>query len=118
MAEKEKPLENFEASEAEEAVAGAAAAPADTDVSEEARRSAVMRVPVKVRCVVGSTKLPVAQVLQFNRGSVIELDKRIGDPVDIMVNDRLVARGDLVVVDDNRLGVTLTEIVKDPALLE
>jgi len=77
-----------------------------------------MRVPVNVRCVVGSTKLPVSQVLQFNRGSVIELDKRIGDPVDIMVNDRLVARGDLVVVDDNRLGVTLTEIVKDPALLE
>lgn len=117
MAEKDKPLENFEAGEAEQATTETSAA-MERDVSEEARLAAVMRVPVNVRCVVGSTKLPVSQVLQFNRGSVIELDKRIGDPVDIMVNDRLVARGDLVVVDDNRLGVTLTEIVKDPALLE
>ena len=117
MSEKEKPLENFEAPDGEQANVDSLQA-ADKDAADEARRAAVMRVPVNVRCVVGSTKLPVAQVLQFNRGSVIEMDKRIGDPVDIMVNDRLVARGDLVVVDDNRLGVTLTEIVKDPALLE
>ena len=47
------------------------------------------------------------------RGSVIELDRRIGEPVDVVINDRLVARGDLVKLDGDRIGVTLTEIVKD-----
>ena len=57
--------------------------------------------------------MPIAQLLKLTRGSVIELDKKIGDPVEVMINDRLVARGDLVKLPGDRLGVSLTEIVKD-----
>jgi len=85
--------------------------------SEDAQRletmAAMQRVPVKVRVVVGSTKMAVSEVLQLSRGAVIEVNKRVGEPVDIMINDRIVARGELVIVEDERLGVTLTEIVKD-----
>jgi flagellar motor switch protein FliN/FliY len=55
--------------------------------------------------------MPVSDLLGLGRGAVLELDRRIGEAVDILVNDRLVARGEVVVVED-RLGVTLTEIVK------
>jgi flagellar motor switch protein FliN/FliY len=56
--------------------------------------------------------MDVASLLRLGRGSVIELDRRVGEAVDIYVNNRLVARGEVVMVDDNRLGVTMTEIVK------
>lgn len=120
MAEENMPLEEFDKENQEDEAneTSLEASGEVTEISEEARLAAVHRIPVTVRCVVGSTKLPVSQVLQFNRGSVIELDKKIGEPVDILVNDRLVARGDLVVVEGKRLGVTLTEIVKDPNLSE
>lgn len=75
--------------------------------------NAMLNVSLNVQIVLGQAKMPIAQLLNLSRGSVIELDKRIGEPVDVMINDRLVARGDLVKVGDNRIGVTLTEIVKD-----
>lgn len=110
-------LEKFNAPSAAEAAEGAGEdAPAVADGGESETMTAVRRVPVDVRIVLGSTKMTVAEVLQLNRGAVIEVNKRVGEPVDIMVNDRLVARGELVVVEDNRLGVTLTEIVKDNGL--
>ena len=77
---------------------------------------AFMRVPLNVQIVLGETKMPVSQVLNLSRGSVIELEKRIGESVDVMVNDRVVARGDLVKVADDKVGVTLTEIVKEYAV--
>lgn len=76
---------------------------------------AMMNVALTVQIVLGQTRMPISQLLDISRGSVIELDKRIGAPVDMMINDRLVARGDLVKVGDNRVGVTLTEIIKDLA---
>ena len=66
-----------------------------------------------VQIVLGHARLPISQLLKFGRGSVIELDKRIGEPVEVVINDRLVARGDLVKLGDARIGVSLTEIVKD-----
>ena len=57
-------------------------------------------------------RLSVAQLLQLAQGSVLELDRKIGEAIDIYVNNRLVARGEVVIVDD-RLGVTMTEIIKD-----
>lgn len=72
-----------------------------------------MKVPLNVQIVLGETKMPVSQVLNLSRGSVIELEKKIGESVDIMINDRVVARGDLVKVADEKIGVTLTEIVKE-----
>lgn len=74
---------------------------------------AMLNVGLDVQIVLGRARMPISQLLALSRGSVIELDKKIGEPVDVMINDRLVARGDLVKVGENRIGVTLTEIVKD-----
>lgn len=75
--------------------------------------NAMLNVGLSVQIVLGQSRIPIAQLLNLSRGSVIELEKKIGEPIDVVINDRLVARGDLVKVGDNRLGVTLTEIVKD-----
>ncbi|MGE3770022.1 MAG: flagellar motor switch protein FliN [Bdellovibrionales bacterium] len=72
---------------------------------------AVYDVPVKVQAVLGATSMPVKNLLRLGRGAVIDLDRKVGEPVDIYVNNRLVARGEVVVVDD-RLGITMTEIIK------
>lgn len=72
---------------------------------------AVFDVPVNVSAVLGKTHIEVSNLLKLGRGAVVELDRKVGEAIDIYVNDRLVARGEVVVVDD-RLGVTMTEIVK------
>jgi flagellar motor switch protein FliN/FliY len=72
---------------------------------------AVFDVPVRISVVLGRTKVPVAQLLKMDVGTVVELDRQVGEAVEIYVNDRLVARGEIVLVE-NRLGVTMTEIVK------
>lgn len=73
--------------------------------------SAVYDIPVQVSAVLGKATMQVSQLLKLGRGAVVELDRKVGEAIDIYVNDRLVARGEIVVVDD-RLGVTMTEIVK------
>lgn len=75
--------------------------------------NAVLNVKMDVRVVLGQTRMPIADLLKLTRGSVIELDRKVGDPVDIMINDRLVARGDLIKVEGDLIGVALREIVKD-----
>jgi len=72
---------------------------------------AVFDVPVTVSAVIGKSAMEVSQLLKLGRGAVIELDRKIGEAIDIYVNDRLVARGEVVLVED-RLGVTMTEIIK------
>ncbi|HEX3920504.1 MAG TPA: flagellar motor switch protein FliN [Caulobacteraceae bacterium] len=72
----------------------------------------VFDVPVNISAVLGRAHLSVAQLLQLGQGSVLELDRKVGEAIDIYVNNRLVARGEVVVVED-RLGVTMTEIIKD-----
>jgi len=74
--------------------------------------AAVYDVPVHIQAVLGRANMEVASLLRLNRGSVIELDRKVGEAIDIYVNNRLVARGEVVVVDE-RLGVTMTEIIKD-----
>ncbi len=73
--------------------------------------SAVYDIPVQVSAVLGKASMQVSQLLKLGRGAVVELDRKVGEAIDIYVNNRLVARGEIVVVDD-RLGVTMTEIVK------
>jgi flagellar motor switch protein FliN/FliY len=85
--------------------------------SEEEEKSAtdlapVFDVPVNISAVLGRASLSVAQLLQLGQGSVLELDRKVGEAIDIYVNNRLVARGEVVIVDE-RLGVTMTEIIKD-----
>ena len=72
---------------------------------------AVYDIPVQVSAVLGKTTMQVSQLLKLGRGAVIELDRKVGEAIDIYVNNRLVARGEVVVVED-RLGVTMTEIIK------
>ncbi len=72
----------------------------------------VYDVPVNIQAVLGRSNMEVAALLRLSRGSVIELDRKVGEAIDIYVNNRLVARGEVVVVDE-RLGVTMTEIIKD-----
>ncbi len=72
---------------------------------------AVFEIPVKVSAVLGKSSMQVSQLLKLGRGAVVELDRKVGEAIDIYVNNRLVARGEVVVVDD-RLGVTMTEIIK------
>ncbi len=75
--------------------------------------NSMLNVSLAVQVVLGETRMPVSQLLSLSRGSVVELKKRIGEPLNVMVNDRLIARGDLVKTGENGLGIKLTEIVKD-----
>ena len=72
---------------------------------------AVFDVPVKVQAVLGRSKMEIGELMRLRPGDVVELDRRVGEPVDISVNNRLIARGEVVLLD-NALGVTLTEIVR------
>jgi len=72
---------------------------------------AVFDVPVQVSAVLGRAKMDVGQLLQLGPGTVLELDRKVGEAIDIYVNNRLVARGEVVLVEE-RLGVTMTEVIK------
>jgi flagellar motor switch protein FliN len=98
----------------------AAHAPGSDDIAyredEHASRiaadlEAVFDVPVQVSAVLGRSKMDVGELLKLGPGTVLELDRRVGESIDIYVNDRLVARGEVVLVED-KLGVTMTEIIK------
>ena len=88
--------------------------PGDDEVTTHsaADLEAVFDVPVKVSAVLGRSRMEVSELLKLKTGAVVELDRKVGEAIDIYVNDRLVARGEVVLVDD-RLGVTMTEIIKD-----
>lgn len=88
----------------------------DDEFTENIEKSAadleaVFDIPVNVSAVLGRARLPVSQLLKLGKGAVIELDRKVGEAIDIYVNNRLVARGEVVVVEDH-LGVTMTEIIK------
>lgn len=73
----------------------------------------IMRIPVSVKIVLGSTSMPVSALMKLGRGAVIPLDRRVGEPVDVTVNGRVVARGEVVVLEEasSRFGISLTEVV-------
>ncbi|MDF1720641.1 MAG: flagellar motor switch protein FliN [Minwuia sp.] len=88
----------------------------DSDDDEDTHRTAsdletVFDIPVQVSAVLGRSRMQVSQLMRIGKGAVVELDRKVGEAIDIYVNNRLVARGEVVVVDD-RLGVTMTEIIK------
>jgi flagellar motor switch protein FliN/FliY len=94
----------------------AAAARGEEDASGIGARSAaeleaVYDVPVQISAVLGHADIEVSNLLKLDEGAVIELDRKVGEAIDIYVNDRLVARGEVVIVE-NRLGITMTEIIK------
>ena len=87
----------------------------ETEEPEQARTAkdldAVYDIPVQLSAVLGKATMQVAQLLKLGRGAVVELDRKVGEAIDIYVNNRLVARGEVVVIEE-RLGVTMTEIIK------
>lgn len=89
----------------------------DTPAHAHARtsRQSIDNVPVKISAVLGKVKMDVARLRELGDGAVLELDRKVGEPIDLYVNDRLIARGELVIVD-GALGVTMTEIVRDDDL--
>jgi flagellar motor switch protein FliN/FliY len=91
---------------------GAAQALIDEEVRTAVDLAPVFDVPVNISAVLGKAHVDVNSLLRLTSGSVLELDRKVGEAIDIYVNSRLVARGEVVVVDD-RLGVTMTEIIKD-----
>ena len=74
---------------------------------------ALYNVKLDVRVVLGRSRMSIAELLELTKGSVVELDRKVGEPIDLMINDRIVARGDLVKVNGDFIGVALREIVKD-----
>ena len=124
----EDALENFDEGQGDADAAAPEAAPAaaetgsmgaltvgdengESDGPSSADIDAVFDVPVQLSAVLGSATMQVAQLLKLGRGAVVELDRKVGEAIDIYVNNRLVARGEVVVVEE-RLGVTMTEIIK------
>ena len=79
--------------------------------SDNVTLEAVQDIPVQISVVLGKATMQVSQLLKLGRGAVVELDKKVGEPIDIYVNNRLVARGEVVVVED-KIGITMTEIIK------
>jgi flagellar motor switch protein FliN len=88
-----------------------AAARGEQEIHAAVDLEAVFDVPVRVQAILGKSSMEVSQLLKLAPGAVVELDRRVGEAIDIYVNNRLVARGEVVLVDEH-LGVTMTEIVK------
>jgi flagellar motor switch protein FliN/FliY len=116
-AEKEMSADDIDAAfEPVAAAQPAAAAEPGAEDSEDgvgsvAGLEAVYDIPVQISAVLGKSTMQVSQLLKLGRGAVVELDRKVGEAIDIYVNNRLVARGEVVVVNE-RLGVTMTEIIK------
>ena len=84
----------------------------DADHSRSASDlEAIFDVPVQVSAVLGRARMDVGELLKLGPGTVLELDRKVGEAIDIYVNNRLVARGEVVLVED-KLGVTMTEVIK------
>lgn len=98
------PLDHFEPSQGEPAAE-------KPGMAGSGSLGAIYDIPVQLSAVLGRASMPVNQLLRLGRGAVVELDRKVGEPIDIFVNNRLVARGEVIVVED-RLGVTMTEIIK------
>jgi flagellar motor switch protein FliN/FliY len=95
----------------EEMAAPGLASPEPVADKTAADLEAVFDVPVRVSVVLGRTRMPVSSLLKMDVGTVIELNRQVGEAIEIYVNGRLVARGEIVLVE-NKLGVTMTEIIK------
>jgi flagellar motor switch protein FliN len=92
---------------------GAIEIPTPTTLQGPTNLAAILSIPVTVQVVLGSTSLPVAGLMKLARGAVVSLDQRVGDPVDVVVNGTVIARGEIVVLDESseRFGVSLLEVV-------
>ncbi len=105
------PLPNLEDRAAQADVPVAPAEPEGPTTRVAAELEAVFDVPVQVSAVLGRARMEINELLKLGPGTVLELDRKVGEAIDIYVNNRLVARGEVVLVEE-KLGVTMTEIIK------
>jgi flagellar motor switch protein FliN len=107
------PLPNLEEGAGAVTAADSPLAPTETESAGKtaADLEAMFDVPVQVSAVLGRSRMDVSQLLKLAPGAVLELDRKVGEAIDIYVNNRLVARGEVVLVEE-KLGVTMTEIIK------
>ncbi len=93
-----------------------APAPLEEKLGSGRNFDSILRIPVTIQVVLGSATMPVANLMKLGRGAIVPLDHRVGEPVDVVVNGRVIARGEVVVVEDDnsRFGISLTEIVGPP----
>lgn len=97
--------------ETKEAAEGAPAEEVSAGVGDDVNLESISDIPVEVSAVLGSCRMPVSQLLKLGRGAVVTLDRKVGEPIDIFVNGRLIARGEVVIVE-NKIGITMTEIIR------
>ncbi|MBZ9818592.1 flagellar motor switch protein FliN [Mesorhizobium sp. CA4] len=85
----------------------------DATLQSSANSSIIMTIPVDVQIILGSTEMPVSELMALQKGSTVALNRRIGEPVDVVVNGRKIARGEITVLesDPTRFGIRLTEII-------
>ncbi|RWE48390.1 MAG: flagellar motor switch protein FliN [Mesorhizobium sp.] len=85
----------------------------DAALQAGANSSIIMTIPVEVQIILGSTEMPVSELMALQKGSTVALNRRIGEPVDVVVNGRRIARGEITVLehDPSRFGIRLTEII-------
>ena len=106
------------AAEAESTAAPAAAkAPEPRDPNADRNLALILDIPLRVAVELGRTKMPVSELLNLGQGSVIELNKLGGEPMEVLVNDKLIARGEAVVVNE-KFGVRLTDIISPAERVE
>jgi flagellar motor switch protein FliN/FliY len=103
--------ENNAESQNQEDISMAMGAAGNFQGGEDIDLDAVHEVPVEISVVLGQTSIAISDLLKMGKGAVIELNRKIGEPVDLYVNNRLVAKGEVVVVDE-QIGITMTEIIK------
>jgi flagellar motor switch protein FliN/FliY len=89
-----------------------ASAPPGEGGGQAPNLDSILRIPVVMQVVLGRAQMPVASLMKLSRGAVVPLDHRVGEAVDVVVNGRLIARGEVVILeeDSSRFGVSLTEI--------
>lgn len=101
---KAAPLENFSGSAPSAAAGGGGAGGTTPDLD------VILDIPVTISMEVGNTSIPIRNLLQLNQGSVVELDRLAGEPLDVLVNGTLIAHGEVVMVND-KFGIRLTDVV-------
>lgn len=105
-------MAEIEAEEAKKKAAAPAAPSGGGALARQINKEAIYDVPVEISVVLGKADLRVHQLLKLGRGAVVELDRRTDEPVDVFADNILIARGEVTVTDDDKLGVNLTDIVR------
>jgi flagellar motor switch protein FliN/FliY len=96
---------------------GAGSSRAELDDKKDRNLQLILDIPLRVTVELGRTKMPVNELLALGQGSVIELNKLAGEPMEVLVNDKLIARGEAVVVNE-KFGVRLTDIISTKERVE